>query len=129
MITKILFTMAIIGAVALYIKHASSRDNETRVRQQSTDSARIAPGRRAGATPARIAAFAVIAIMLAGTGLWVVLEWREAHEILGVRVINSSTGAAAEYEAYRSDIGVRSFRTLDGRRVNLAEVERLEVME
>lgn len=84
---------------------------------------------KSGRNPARIAAYAVIALMIAGSALWLVLEWRSAHEVLGVRVINASTGTATDYEAYRSDIESRSFRTLDGRRVNLAEVERLEVME
>jgi hypothetical protein len=122
MITKILFTIAIIGAVIFFTRHFSDRGAPTQRRQQ------VARPRASGsARPIRLAAYAVIGLVVAATALWLVQEWRSAHEILRVRVINSATGSASEYEAYRSDIASRSFRTVDGRRVNLAEVERLEV--
>ena len=119
MITKILFTIAVIGAVVLFTRYFAGR--------QGPRPAAPAPGRARPAAPVRLAAYGVIVLIVAASALWIVLEWRSAHEILRIRVINSATGVAAEYEAYRSDIEQRSFRTVDGRRVNLAEVERLEV--
>ena len=127
MITKILFTIAIAGAVAVFFKHAGGGAGVRRAQTAPTAGGRVPPAK--GTNIARLAAYGVIALMVAGSALWLIFEWRDAHEVLGVRVINSSTGATVDYEAYRSDIGTRSFRTLDGRRVNLAEVERLEVME
>ena len=123
MITKVLFTIAIVGAVIFFTRYAGARQNPRR----SAVQARPAVGQSRGAAPVRLAAYVVIALMIAAAALWLVLEWRSAHEILQVRVINSATGAAVEYEAYRRDIDGRSFRTVDGRRVDLAEVERLEV--
>lgn len=75
----------------------------------------------------RLTAYMVVVLIVVAAALWLVREWRSAHEILRVRVINSATGSSSEYEAYRSDIENRRFRTVDGRRVDLAEVERLEV--
>lgn len=122
MITKILFTIAIIAAVFYLSRYFGDRGNAgQRV------SGAGATGPRRGGAAVRLAAYAAVALILAATALWLVLEWRTAHEILRVRVINSATGSSAEYEAYRSDVDDRSFRTVDGRRVNLAEVERLEV--
>ena len=122
MITKILFTIAIIATVILLSRHLSGRNRD---RQQVPRAVAAAPPR--SSTPLRVAAFAVIGLLIGATALWLLLEWRSAHEILRVRVINSATGSASVYEAYRRDIERRSFRTVDGRRVNLAEVERLEV--
>ena len=119
MITKILFTIAVVGAVVLFTRHFAGR-------QVPRPPAPV-PAGASHAAPVRLVAYGVIALIIAASALWIVLEWRAAHEILRVRVINSATGVAAEYEAYRSDIEKRSFRTVDGRRVNLAEVERLEV--
>lgn len=119
MITKILFTIAVAGAVVLFTRHFAGR--------QGPRKAAPAPAKAGHGAPVRLAAYGVILVAVAASALWLVLEWRSAHEILRVRVINSATGVAAEYEAYRSDIEQRSFRTVDGRRVNLAEVERLEV--
>jgi len=37
------------------------------------------------------------------------------------------SGRVSEYEVYRGRLGERSFETVDGRQVRLAETERLEV--
>ena len=120
--------MAIAGGVFWFFHHTRRRDSQRLIEGRSGQRPPIGQ-RKPGHNPARLAAYAVIALMIAASALWLVIEWRSAHEVLGVRVINASTGAATDYEAYRSDIDSRSFRTIDGRRVNLAEVERLEIMD
>lgn len=121
MITKILFTMAIIAGM-VYFTSRQSRKLPART------TVGYHPLVRKWA-PLRLLAYGVIVLMVTATALWLVMEWRAAHEVLSVRVINGTSGAATEYEAYRSDIESRSFRTLDGRRVVLADTERLEVMD
>lgn len=116
MITKILFTIAIIALVVFSTRYLGSSKVPAK------------RGRNDSRGPMRLAAYAVIGMVIVASALWLILEWRSAHEILPVRVINSATGSVVEYEAYRTDIEARTFRTLDGRRVNLADVERLEVI-
>jgi hypothetical protein len=118
MITKILFTIGVIAVVVFTSRYLSSRRDGGTGRVSST---------RKSAAPVRLAAYTVIGILVIASALWIVYEWRSAHEIVRVRVVNSATGNHSTYEAYRSDVEKRSFRTIDGRRVNLAEVERLEV--
>ena len=115
MITKILFTIAIIAAVVFFSRYAGASKR------------RASAGGGDAPSALRITAYAIIGLLVLGAALWIILEWRDAHEIVRVRVINSDTGAGVLYEAYRSDVESRSFRTLDGRRVNLADVERLEI--
>ena len=64
--------------------------------------------------------------MVAGAAFYLYLDWRGASEIVQVRVIDAGTGKSSEYEVYRGEIEDRSFRTIDGRRVILAETERME---
>ena len=103
-----------------------------RMRQPGREPARPvapAPAPSSGGrfSPVRIAAAAVVLLMILGTGLFLYLQWRDAHEIVVVRVVDSSSGRSVTYEAYQSDVEGRSFRTLDGRVVTLAEVERMEL--
>ena len=120
MVGKILFTAAVIAAVFLLL----------RVRRRSAGVA-AAPAATTAANPAarglfRWLAAAVVALMAAGTALYLYLDWRAAHELVEVRVIDARSGRVSSYQAYRGDLEPRSFRTSDGRRVTLAETERME---
>ena len=67
--------------------------------------------------------------MIAGTALYLFQGWVTAREAITVRVINANTGEGVAYQARREDVAGRSFRTLDGRRITLADVERMELDE
>ena len=75
----------------------------------------------------RLAAYGSLAIMLGGAGLYLYHQWRDAYQVVTVRVIDSRSGKATVYQAYKGDVEGRSFQTVDGRSVALAEVERLEL--
>ena len=72
-------------------------------------------------------AYTAVGVMVAGTGLYFYQGWQAGREAVTVRVVNANTGVAVTYRARREDVSGRSFLTLDGRRVTLAEVERLEL--
>ncbi len=57
------------------------------------------------------------------------LEWQERHRIFTVRVVDTRSGEVRLYAAYRDDVRGRSFKTIDGREVTLADVERMEITE
>jgi hypothetical protein len=117
MVGKILFTAAVIAAVILMV----------RLRGRRT-SAPVAVGSPAG--PPRVLirwlATGVVAVMVAAAALFVYLDWRAAREIVQVRVVDARSGNVSTYQAYRGEIEERSFRALDGRRITLAETERME---
>jgi len=75
----------------------------------------------------RITAYGLVIISLAGAGFYFFHQWRDAYQLVSVRVIDSRSGNSVLYEAYKGDVEGRSFRTVDGRIVTLAEVERLEL--
>lgn len=72
-------------------------------------------------------ALAAVALMLIGSAIFLYQAWRDMTEVLTVQVIDTRSGGVSEYQVYRSDLEGREFRTLQGRRIILAETERLEI--
>ena len=77
----------------------------------------------------RALAYGAVSVMIAGTGLYLFQGWVSGREAVTVRVINANTGEGVTYQARREDVSGRSFRTLDGRRITLADIERMELEE
>jgi len=117
MLTKILFTLAVIGLVIVMVRF---RDRPARATVPRTEKA-------AGKPWIKALAASVIILMLVATMVFVYLNWRDSHQIMQVQVIDSRSGRVSEYRVYRGQLQERRFITSDGRQVQLAETERLEV--
>jgi hypothetical protein len=72
-------------------------------------------------------AYGLVAVMVAGSLLWLYLDYEAGREVVTVRVINANTGEATTYMARRADVRGRQFTTLDGRPVTLSDVDRMEL--
>ena len=120
MLLKILLTALVIAGAVMTIRSRQQRSPP----YVSTPSI-AAPPRKRPLWP-RLAVYGLLFLLLAGSTFYLVHQWNEAYRVVSLRVINSSTGEVVLYEAYKGDIEERSFLTVDGRRVTLAEVERLE---
>ena len=119
MVTKLIFTLAVIALVVFLVKfrqRPASAPIPAPVSRQKPDTRLI-----------RTIAIATLVVMLTGSLVMVYLSWRDSHQLLQVKVIDSRSGRVSEYEVYRGRLGERSFETVDGRQVRLAETERLEV--
>ncbi len=130
MITKLLLTATVILVAWLVVRN--------RWRGESDEHARLdhETDRRAEASRAlvplgavRLAAYGVVILMLVGTALYLFQDWQHDREIVQLQVVNVYSGAVEHYEAQRNDISQRSFVTLDGRRIQIAEMERLIQIE
>ncbi|MFC1601936.1 antitermination protein NusG [Pseudomonadota bacterium] len=119
MLLKILLTAAVILGAMLILRKRVHRV------QQSAAPAVSQPQ----SSPSRLphyAAYGLVSIMLAGALYFVYLEWEDSYQVVTVRIIDTRSGNAVSYEAYRGDVAERSLLTLDGKMVSLAEVERME---
>ncbi len=122
MITKILFTAVVILAALTFIRHQNSHSRQQALAQEAQQAA-------AERRTAMFIAIALVALTLAiSTGIYY-WHWQEEHRIFSVQVINSHSGAVQSYDVYQSDIDGRSFRTIEGRLINLSDSERMEVQE
>lgn len=120
MIGKILFTIAVILLVALIWRTRSPGHAQPRALP------RVINPPAARRLPLRALAVAVVVLMLLASGFLLYDHWRDNTEVIFIRVVDSTTGRATEYRAQRGDIEDREFVTTDGRRIVLAETERLE---
>ena len=122
MLTKLLFTLAIITAVLLFYQFRRRQRQplpKTKPTQEQTPW---------WSTPH----FAVWLYfgLLVGLGIVVfAINWINDHQVLDIRVINGSTGEAILYQAERKMVQGRHFHTLDGREVTIGESERMEITE
>ena len=120
MLGKILFTIGVIVLVVLIWRTRRPRDASAYREPRLVNP----PVRRQW--PIRGLALGVVALMLA-TSVYLLFEhWRDNNAVIYIRVVDAGSGRTAEYRAARGDIQDRAFTTVDGRRVVLAETERLE---
>jgi len=55
--------------------------------------------------------------------------YQDAHRIVQVEVVESTSGQRTVYQVHKKDLGTREFRTIDGRFVSLGASDRLERVE
>ena len=120
MIGKILFTLFVILVVVLIWRVRRPRSPVDR------PPARLVNPPASRRWPIKGLAIAVVGLMLLTSTFLLYEPWRDGSEVIFIRVVDASSGRASEYRAQRGAIGDREFVTTDGRRVVLAETERLE---
>ncbi|MCF8003480.1 MAG: hypothetical protein K9L32_04610 [Chromatiaceae bacterium] len=138
MLTKLLFTATVILVAWLVVRNRWRADDDARMRpgaESSAEPSARSPQRAAALGPlmprgaVKLAAYGVVILMLVGTALYLFQDWQHAREIVQLQVVNVYSGQVERYEAQRSEISQRSFVTLDGRRIQIAEMERLIQIE
>lgn len=120
MIGKILFTLAVILLVALIWRTRSPGLPAPQARPRLVNPA----AKRL--SPVRVLAVATVTLMLVASAYLLYEHWRDSSDVIFIRVIDAGSGRTVEYRAQRGDIQEREFFTTDGRRIVLAETERLE---
>ena len=124
MFGKLLLTLAVILGAYLVIR--------TRIQRGRAVAAASPPPAREPLIPAavlRAVAYGLVVAMVAGSLLWLYLDWEAGASVVTVQVINANTGDVTVYQARREQVEGRRFTTLDGRIVTLADVERMELAE
>lgn len=125
MFSKLLFTLVLVAMIYIWVR---ARWWPRRIYPAREAHTALPPGARSPTgSPFKHLAYGLLALLLGGGGLLLWLDWRESQREVRVRVINTSTGDTLVYQSRLGEIRDRGFRTLDGRRVWLAPVERLEV--
>lgn len=120
MIGKVLFTLAVVLVVALIWRTRQADRGAPALAERVINPP--ADRRR----PIRYLAFAVVVLIVLSSGYLLYDHWRDSSEVIYIRVVDASSGRSAEYRAERGDIEDREFVTTDGRRIVLADTERLE---
>ncbi len=118
MLTKILFTLAVIIVVALVFR--------VKTQQPARAVAPAATAGRAGVS-ASMVAYSLLGLVLAISALVFFLHWQAQHRIINIRVTDGQ-GQTLIYQAYQKTIEGRRFTTLDGIAVDLGQGDRIEIL-
>jgi cytochrome c oxidase assembly factor CtaG len=118
MLTKILFTLAVIIVVALVFR--------VKTQQPARAVAPAATAGRAGVS-ASMVAYSLLGLVLAISALVFFLHWQAQHRIINIRVTDGQ-GQTLTYQAYQKTIEGRRFTTLDGIAVDLGQGDRIEIL-
>ena len=123
MLSKILFTLAVIFGVIVFFRHRHGRALPAAV-----DAASAAGGESAGGSiPPRALAYGLLGILGGVAVLIFALDKQRGERIVTVRVTAAATEAVTEYRARRRAIDGRNFTTVDGVRVTPAAGDRIEM--
>lgn len=126
MLAKFLLTATVILVAWLVVRNRWRAEGDAPPRLRAASHARaLAAGPLMPRGAVKLAAYGLVLLMLGGTGFYLNQDWQREREIVQLQVVNVYTGETEHYEARRSDIDGRRFRTLDGRWIRIAEMERL----
>ena len=128
MLTKILFT-ALVVAVVYVLYRFRMRPPQRGTAALPKPAATPVPVKGAHSRLGRIAAYSLVALIIAISSVFYYLHWREQHTVVTIRVIDGRGGNATVYKAYKKSITGSRFESLDGRTVILGEAERVEMIE
>jgi hypothetical protein len=120
MLTKILFTLAVITGCFWYV--SAKRDHR---RQPTLVIASKKDLRKREIL--RRSAYLFMGVMVLAAIAMIYIEISDGNTLVTVHVINSQTGSRVSYQARRQDIKSSSFTTLEGSTVYVANIERIEV--
>lgn len=121
MLTKILFTIAVI-VVVLLVYQARFRPVSQAVQKAKSDP--IFPQK-----PSKWVVYTVAGILAVASGVVYFFKWQSDNTVLTIRVISAQQEQPFTYKARQKDFKGRTFTTLDGRVVTLGDSERIELLE
>ncbi|GJL81095.1 MAG: hypothetical protein DHS20C01_07290 [marine bacterium B5-7] len=125
MLTKVLFTIAVVLIVAFIFRHKTDRKGPLQAKSQAKTTATRA-ATSTGGVSSRSVIYAILGLIVVLSALLFVLHWQDQHEIVNIEVVDGS-GLKISYQAYKMSIEGRRFITLDGREVTLGDNDRIEM--
>lgn len=121
MLTKILFTLLIVIGGFAFARH---RNRQPSVRTENLNSTPSLFER----SQIRLAAYLFITFMAVSSLLLLYFELDEKQREVEVEVVNTQSGVRQSYRAQLGDVGHKSFTTIEGRSIHIADIERIEII-
>ena len=120
MLTKIILTLLVIVGCFWFVSSKREQGNQPLLVIASKKEQQRKEMLRRGT-------YVFMFIMVLATLVMVYFELSGNNATVTVHVINTQTGAVSSYQARSEDVQASSFITIEGRKVYVAEIERIEV--
>jgi hypothetical protein len=124
MLGKAVLTLTVIIVAILVIKQ---RNDQQAGRSEEAAKGKTGDAETGMASDLRFAAYAFLVLMF-GTGAFLYYQrWQDDHTVLTVNLYRAGQTEPTSYEVYKYELDERSFTTLTGVRITVADNERMEV--
>ncbi|ESQ16609.1 MAG TPA: hypothetical protein DDY14_13235 [Chromatiaceae bacterium] len=126
MLSKLLITALVIFIAYLVVRF---RHQESQLNESDGLSSKMHLRLQGMQGALKAGAYALIGLLIIGSLLHLYQSWERKQDIVNVQVVNPYTGQVQRYQTRRGDLQGRIFRTLDGRTIRIADMERLVIEE
>ena len=123
MLSKLFLTLGIILLATLILKRRAKSNSGPR----HTETPAQSGGSEQKISELRLASYLFLAIMLGLGGFVSMQKWRDDHTVVTVKLYSAGETTPTEYQAFKFELGARSFTTIDGLQVVVANDERMEL--
>lgn len=127
MLGKILLTLLVTIGAVLVLKHRNqqAQSAEKQGAAGKTDTRNDSPDQ--GMSDIRTGAYLFLIIMFGVAATLYYFRWQDDHSIVTVKLIRGDETAPVQYQVYKFQLQERSFTTIDGTQITVADSERMEV--
>lgn len=129
MLSKILLTLIVIVTGFFLIRHrilANAEDEKTRA--SNNNDKQSLKEQAEFSSDLRFAAYMTVMLMVGLASVLYYFRWQEDHQVLTITLHRENQVDPVSYQVYRFQLQERSFVTIDGTIVTLADNERMEVL-
>lgn len=131
MLTKLLITSAVILGAFFVVRQRHMQD-ESKALPPGSEKKATANEEPASkeelAADLRTGAYLFLILMISLGAALYYFDWRDDHTILTINLHRDNDSVPVSYKVYRHQLEERSFTTIDGRSINVASNERMEVL-
>ena len=120
MITKIFFTMLVIVIVGMIFR-SQTQGKQANIKRSAAAQA------ASGSLAPKAVAYLLVGLLIIVSGVVYYFSWSDANQLVTLRVFDA-TGGLREYQSYQKDIYGRSFTSISGIQIHLADTDRLEML-
>ena len=123
MLGKAVLTLVVIIVAILVVKQRNDQEAGTKKSANSKKD----QADNSMASDFRFAAYMFLVLMF-GTGAFIYYQrWQDDHTVLTVNLYSDGQSEPVSYEVYKFQLDSRSFTTIEGIRITVADNERMEV--
>jgi len=123
MVGKLVLTLLVMVAAILVIKQRKDAEKAHRTARASGSPQAAEPL----ASDMRTAAYLFLVLMFGAGAIVYYLRWKDDHTVVTVSLYQNAQADPVTYQVYKFQLDSRSFTTIDGIRIAVADNERMEI--
>ena len=126
MLSKIALTLVVIVIAVLVIKQRKDAESAG-AGPKARGTAAEASAENGMAGDLRLGAYLFLILMFGAGAIIYYQRWQDDHTVLSINLFRDGQSQPVTYQVYKFELNSRSFTTLEGVRITVADSERMEV--